>query len=280
MNASVASDLNKDELVINGLILNIGQEAFNFSAVSGLFKQLATNVLNSLKTMTGLIDVEKIEELPKDQRKFLDLIKKIDYTSIGLTKAQNVEGSKVTYLRYMQELTPACEYAVGINAKIDRYITFLAQFVSDHKFSTSTMDDKKQLASQEKIRKDLYTEFSKLYSKDSMKAVVLVKHVVERNADWEKVFKEINPIIRLIESVDRTKLKAQIKQCSDYIEIIISDFQKNKDRKVSQEAADRLASLALDIAKDLEFYATTHFRVLQLKGCIENTTLSIRDSLE
>lgn len=280
MNASVASDLNKDELAINDIILNIGQEAFNFSAVSGLFKQLATNVLNSLKTMTGLIDVEKIEELPKDQRKFLDLIKKIDYTSIGLTKAQNVEGSKVTYLRYMQELTPACEYAVGINAKIDRYITFLAQFVSDHKFSTSTMDDKKQLASQEKIRKDLYTEFSKLYSKDSMKAVVLVKHVVERNADWEKVFKEINPIIRLIESVDRTKLKAQIKQCSDYIEIIISDFQKNKDRKVSQEAADRLASLALDIAKDLEFYATTHFRVLQLKGCIENTTLSIRDSLE
>jgi hypothetical protein len=113
-----------------------------------------------------------------------------------------------------------------------------------------------------------------------VKALTRVRDVVERNGDWEKVFKEINPIISSLEGVDRKKIQAQIKQCNDYLEIIIQEFSKNKDRKVSQEAANRLSNLAYDIGRDLEFYATTHFRLLQIRGGIEVTMNRISESLE
>jgi hypothetical protein len=278
LNAQAMAQKSFETVVNTDLV--VGMESINFASVSGVFKALATQVTSTLKAMVGFTDMPVIDELPKDQRKFLALIKAIPYTSLGEIQAQTVEGSSCTYLEYLATLKQATQYAVGVPEKVSKYLIFLGQFVSDQRFSTSTYDDKKLLEGQEKIRHHHYDSFGKLHKKNSVKALTRVRDVVERNGDWEKVFKEINPIISSLEGVDRKKIQAQIKQCNDYLEIIIQEFSKNKDRKVSQEAANRLSNLAYDIGRDLEFYATTHFRLLQIRGGIEVTMNRISESLE
>lgn len=259
----------------------IALELFNTMSVPGVFKGLVTQVLDTFKFTSAFTTLEKIEPLPKDQAKFLKLVNSMPYTSLGELRAFTVEGMKESYLDFLKVLLPVSEYVMNVQSTlVTPYANFLAQFISDHKFSTSVYDDKKELEKIEKKREQIYKDFSKLYGKESYKSQVNVKNVIERNADWAKIFPELNKVIKNLESVDRADLKNQIKQCTDYIEIILKDFDNRTDRKVSQEAAHRLSNHAYTIGKELELFSTTYYRALALRGAIENTMESIKDALE
>lgn len=251
-------------------------ESFNTMNVPGVFKGLVKTVLDTFKFTSSFTDVEPLEQLPKDQSKFLKALKAMPYTSVGELKAYTVEGMNHTYLEYLHVLVPVTEYVMGIQKNlVTPYSLFLAQFISDRKFSSSTHDDKRELQALEKKREDIYKAFGKMYGKESYKGDARVKHVVDRNTDWEKVFVQLNVAIKNLEAIDRAALKAQVQQCSDYIEIILREFSKENDRKVSQEAAHRLSNHAYSIGKELELFSTTYYRALALRGAVDNTRESI-----
>jgi hypothetical protein len=258
----------------------VSLESFTTMNVPGVFKGLVKTVLDTFKFTTGFTDVEELIQLPRDQSKFLRTLRAMPYTSVGELQAFVPEGMTATYLEYLHVLLPVTEHAMGIQKDLlTPYCLFLAQFVSDKKFSTSTNDDKHELQQLEKNRENYYKAFGKLFGKESYKGSTKVKHVVERNGDWEKVFVQLNQCIKNLEAINRDTIKAQIQQCTDYIEIILKEFSKENDRKVSQEAAHRLSNMAYSIGKELELFSTTYYRTLALRGSVDNTREAILTAL-
>jgi DNA-binding FrmR family transcriptional regulator len=258
----------------------VGLESFSSMNVAGMFKGLVSEVYETFKFTSGLTAVEKMEPLPKDQSKFLKILSDVPYTSLGEVKAYAPEGLKCTYLEFLEVLLDASEYVMNIQKElVTPYALFLGRFISDKKFSADVFDDKKYLEGLENKREEFYKRFGACYEKESYTAVTKVKKVVERNADWPKVFIQLNLVIKNLEAVDRAVLKNQIKQCTDYIEIILKEFSSETDRKVSQEAAYRLSNHAYTIGRELELFSTTFYRALALKGCIENSMESVKEAL-
>jgi hypothetical protein len=258
----------------------VGMESFSAMNVPGVFKSLVSEVFETFKFTSSLTSVEKIDLLPKDQSKFLKIIQSVPYTSLGEVRAYTPEGMHLTYLEFLDVLSDASIYVQNIQKElVAPYALFLGRFISDKKFSADCFDDKKYLEKLENTRENFYKRFGACYTKESYKAETKVKQVVQRNADWEKVFHQLNQVIKNLEAVDRTVLKNQIKQCTDYIEIILKEFSSETDRKVSQEAAHRLSNHAYTIGRELELFSTTYYRALALRGCVENTINSIKESL-
>lgn len=255
-------------------------EAFNPMAVPGMFRGLVKTVFDTLGFTSKFADVQDIEALPKDQEKFIRLIGSMPYTSIGELEAQTLEGLKVTWLELLAVLLPATDHVRTIQADLlDPYVAFLAQFVSDKKFSNDAFTDKRRLDQISKRTQASHASFGRLYSA-SYHARTRVSKVVSRNADWREIFKKTAQAIANLEAVDRDRVKAQIKTATDYIEIILGEFSKETDRKVSQEAAERLSRTSYVIARELEYYSTVYYRTLALRGAIENTMANIKQAIE
>lgn len=256
---------------------DIAIESFEKINVPGIFKGFVATVLDGFKFSSSFVDVAPIEQLPKNQREFLSLIKSLPYTAVGELNGITLEGMSAYWLDMLKVLVPLSEQLSTIESTtVAPYTDFLARFVSDKKFSQSTQNDKKIFQKNDERRKRTYAEFGKMYKKGSVETTARIKTLVARNGDWEKVFREINQVIANFEKVDRKAIKAHVKQSSDYIEIILEEFSKVTDRKVSQEAAAQLSNYAYDVGRELELFSTTYYRVLALRSAIEATIEKIK----
>lgn len=255
----------------------VSLESFNVMAFPGVFRNLANDVFNAFKFTEMLTDVPKVIPLPKDQAKFLKVIEAIPYSEIGELKAYTPEGMSCTYLEFLEQLEPVTMYLQTLQSNVvSPFVMFLAQFVSDKKMSTTTNHMKQEYVKMEAHRELIYKNFSKLYTKNSYKAESQVKKVISRNNDWKLVLLNMNRCIANLESIDRESIKREVKQATDYIELIVNEFSHNPDRKASEEAAQRLANGCYSVAKELELLSTTYYRALALRGGIENTMEHIK----
>lgn len=247
-------------------------EFFSLKSASSFLTQLLPGITASFKNTKENVDLPEIKPLNKNQTAFLKLLKEVPFTEVGELKAYTPEGMGKTYIEYLKVLVTVTEYIKTIQGDVMQpYVLFLAQLVSDKKASFSSDSKKKEYELLEKHRDNIYKEFSKMYIKDSYAAETKVKNVVDRNADWNTVLQLLNTCTANMESVDRELIKRQVKQCSDYLDLIYDGLKKDDVKDTSQEAAARLSNGAYNVAKTLELYSTTHYRVLAITGSIENT---------
>jgi len=255
----------------------VSLESFNVMAFPGVFRNLVNDVFNAFKFTETFADVPKVLPLPKDQAKFLKVIDAIPYSEIGELKAYVPEGMSCTYLEFLEQLLPVTMYLQTLQSNVvSPFVMFLAQFVSDKKMSETTNHLKQEYVKMETHRELIYKNFGKLYNKNSYAAETQVKKAISRNNDWKVVFIELNKCIANLESIDREAIKREVKQATDYIELIVKEFSNNPNRKASEEAAQRLANGCYSVAKELELLSTTYYRALAVRGSIENTMEHIK----
>lgn len=259
----------------------IALEFFSTDPISNMFRGLVPNILKSFRGTETTVDLPVITPLSRDQKKFLKLLQDIPYTELSELKAYVPEGMRVTYLEYLNILIPVTEYLKTIQGNVlQPYCMFLAQMVSDVKMST-TIDSKKNFYDNlEGYREGTYKVFSGLYDKDSYKAETKVKLVVERNQDWVAVLNKLNEVVENVKSVDLDLIKKSVVEATTYLELFYKTLESDTDKKTSREAASRLAEGAYTVAKELEFFSSTYYRVLALNGSIENTIKHIKDCME
>ena len=260
-------------------IEEISQEAFNVMAIPNAFRSLVSNVLQAFQFSETLTQVEEVKPLPKDQLKFIQLVNQFPFTSVGEISTYVPENMAVSYIAFLDKLYPVTLYLKSLESNvIQPYALFLAQFISSPQTRSDTFSNKYDLVKLEKQREFYYKEFSKLYSSkiDSKRKV---KDVIDRNADWNIVFKKLNDCIENLESIDRESINRQIKSCTDYLKIILSEIDSGNEHAVSKEMAHRIANEAYTVGKELELLASTYYRALTIRGSVENTVNQIKKAL-
>lgn len=263
--------LYKVELYSDGFAM----EGINVAAFQGMFKSLVDSVKATVNHMSSFLNFDKVGKLNIEPKKFSSTMRSIPYTAVGEMSAVVPEGLKGTFLEAIEAVEKCVDHIPGGIRMLDEYEAFLAQFISDKKFNNASYDDKKVHQNAEKVRLNLYAGVGKVFTTGSYKTSQKVKDVVKRNGDWEVIMTKTNEMIAKLEGIDREAIQRKINQCSAYLEIISADFQKEKDRKVSSEAAQRLGNMAHSVAKEMEFFSLTYFRALSIQGAVQNTSEAI-----
>lgn len=257
--------------------------ANGFSAlneVAAKLKGLLPGIIQGFSSTQDTVVLPDIVPLDKYQKKFLADIENIPFSELRELRAYVPEGVSVPYLEYLNVLVPITNYLKDIQRDVTSpYLFLLAQMVSDVNASISTKSEHGTYQKIKNARTVAYASFAKLYDKDSYKAQTTVKYVVDRNADWKTVLTQLKACVTNVESVDREGIKRQIKQCTDYLEIIYQNLSKDNTKNTSQEAAQNLAAGAYEVAQELQFFSTTYYRVLALNGSVENTIKHIQSCI-
>lgn len=271
LQSKLQKHLYKVELHSEGFAM----EGINIAAFQGMFKSLVESVKATVNHMSSFLNFEKVGRLTIEPKKFSSTMRNIPYTAVGEMSAVVPEGLKGTFLEAIEAVEKCVDHIPSGIRMLDEYEAFLAQFISDKKFNNASYDDKKVHLNAEKTRMGLYAGVGKVFTTGSYKTKQKVKDVVKRNGDWEIIMTKTNEMVSKLEGIDREAIQRKINQCSAYLEIISGDFQKEKDRKVSSEAAQRLGNMAHSVAKEMEFFSLTYFRTLSLQGAVQNTSEAI-----
>lgn len=243
-------------------------------------KETLPAIIRGFSSTQATVDLPVIETLDKYQKKFLDEVEKVPYSETRELKAFVPEGMKVSYLEYLKVLTPVTLYLKDIQRDVTSpYLFLLAQMVSDTNANLSTNNQKPLYKRLEAYRKEAYDRFSNLYRMNSYEAQTKVMHVVDRNADWKEILVQLKNCKDNVEAVDREAIQRQVKQCTDYLEIIHQNLSNNKAKPASKEMAQGLADGAYAVAQELQFFSTTYYRVLAMSGSLKNTIEHIQNCI-
>jgi len=273
-----------DEMLdeLKQLRAELSQEAFDLSKLTGAFKKIADKVKDLFTVGSSIANIDgKIGMLPKDQTKFIKLVNSMPYPSIIKVEAFVPGGMNATYLHYLEALLPATEHYKKIQPQVmDPYNQYLGRLLSDRKFSKSAGDDKRLVNDLARGRQHYMDAMAKCFGRNLITTNTTIGAVISRHADWATVFTKLNAAISNMEQVKISDLKNTLHQCTEIIELIIKELQSpGADKAFSQEAAARMSDYSYEVAKELEMYSLTYYRVLSLKGAIELTMGSIRENL-
>lgn len=210
--------------------------------------------------------------LTSRQNEFIRMVSKHPYLEIAPLLAFTPEGLNATYYKYSTELLLAAMHASRIlTGGMTAYSVFLSQLITNNeqKFSSVSFD---------KAYKDLAAERAKLnaslgdcFKKGSTKTESTLGDTLDRNADWQHVFHNIDNMTKLVNSVDRKALNKKIDECKELLEVIIKKIERNEFDGMSPQVIKNLSDGAFQIASELEFYAVVYYRVLALATSVNRT---------
>lgn len=245
---------------------------------TSLLKGLMGYVQDTFKFSSTLTTTDDLKPLSSDQKKFVKLVDHTPYASMTGIKAYVPEGMHSTYLDYMKTLVKLVDHIKTVEKDtLDPYLFYLGQFISNKDTAASIHNDGPMFKKQDKVRQDLYLEVAHHFTKSSHEAQTTLGQVIHRNNDWTVTFKELQKLIDGIESVNRRSLQAKINQGCDYVKVIVDQYSKDATSNVSKQAAQKLADYTYSVAKELEMYADVHYRILALRGSIDNTMQTITE---
>lgn len=240
--------------------------------ISDYLSDLLPTVKAVIEDSSKKLELETIPELNKDQKVFLEVANKYPFQEMRELKAWKPEGSNCTYLEFTNELVSQIDRANNIKKVIiDPYMVFLAKLVSRDNSINSTNSNKALFFNLETSRNKAYDSISKLYKEDSVESITTVGKVIDRNNDWVEVLQKVNLITDKVNQIKIKDIQSDISICNNYLSDIMDDIKKEDTLNISPETIKQLADYTYQVAKEVEFFSVTYFRVLTIKGSVENT---------
>lgn len=219
-------------------------------------------------------------QLTSKQSEFIRELTKHPYLDIAPLAAYTPEGLNVSYLHYLQKLTPAVLHAVQILPTLSEYATFLAVLLTntDQKFASSPVPRK--FADMEKNRQLLNHDLGVCFFKGSTRTERTMGDVVDRNNEWTAVFHQSDELVKQVNSVDRGALNKKVAECVELLEKIKTSVEKGNLEGVSSSVVVKLADGAYTVASELEFYVVTYYKVAALAESINRTVAHFKKVFE
>lgn len=240
--------------------------------VSSYLSGLLPTVKSVVEDTSKELELEPIVQLSKDQTKFLEVANKYSFQEMREIKAFTPEGSTCTYLEFLNEINVNLPRITSLRKNvIEQYMLLLAKLVSRDSSIKSITTNKVFLTNLNKDREAAYVSFSKLYVNNSTESVTNVGKVVSRNADWEEVLKQLQSTTDTFNAINIKDIQKDISICNTYLDEIIKGLADDDAINISPETIKQLADYTYEVAKEVEFFSIVHFRLLTLKGCVENT---------
>lgn len=257
----------------------IALELFSGADAKNLLINAIPKMIDNIK---GFLNLHTTDEpaisLTVKENNFIRTISDKPYSEISLLGAFVPEGLITTYLEYSTPLLHAVEHASVISTKtISNYTTFLAKLASVNGYEKSSFNQESDYKLLEKQRDVINTEIGRCFKPGSSKTDVFVEDVIARGNEWAKVFEINTKMINLINSVNRKELNKKIAECSELLDLITKKIKNNEFENISKENVNNLSMGAYQIARELEHFSVTYYRVVSLSESINRTVALLMD---
>lgn len=219
-------------------------------------------------------------EIKGDQKDFLKLIENHRYLDLAPLRASVPEGLNVTYLHYLNELTPMVAHAVEVGALVANYKTYLATVITnrDHRIASTNaatiykgLEDKRA-----RWAKDL----GACFKNGSHNTNVTYGDVVERNNEWTLVFQLANKLSKQLDTVNRKDLHQGVSDISHLVDKFMGLVKGGHIQEGSAEMVYAVAEGAFQVASEIELFAILYYRLLAINAMLKDTTESISKILK
>lgn len=251
----------------------IAQEAFSGADI----KNLLTNTFPFIvRELVGFVDkfvpTTPAIVLSNKQNEFLREINKHAYLDIAPLAAYVPEGLNVTYYKYSSELLIAAMHACRIlSGATTAYSTYLSQIITNNDAKLSTTSFEKAYTELAGNREKINAALGACFQAGSTRTDRNIGQVIDRNADWEHVFRNTENMSNLMNGVDRKALNKKAQECKELLEKIIAKIGRNEFDGMSPEAIRNLADGAYQMASELEFYSVVYYKVLAYTQALNRT---------
>ena len=260
----------------------IAMEVFSTANVGDMLKRAFPVLVAEVKDLFGTIDpAAPAIPLPKDAKAFISEIKKHRYLDISPLTAYVPAGLEATYDIYETKLRHAVEHCDGIFERVlNPYASYLSQLITNKEAQLETINKRAYHKQMELTRDEINKEIGSVFKKGSTVTQSSLGSVVSRNNDWEPVMQRVFLLSDRMNRIDRKALTKKITECSQLLDTLHGMIRRGEMMGVTPEVVENLSEGAYQVARELEFYSVTFYRVQALAESVNNTTASVMATLK
>jgi hypothetical protein len=251
----------------------ISHETFTMSGIIHSLQNLIPNIQKNFQSFIhNFSKTEPAAQLKSNERDFLRQLDGRVYLNLSPLLAYVPEGLDVPYLEYLAVLREVVLHCHETTlTTLNEYSVYLAQIITNRQLKVTTMPHDAAYAKMEKTRAELTKRLAKCFKPGSSRAERTYGDVVDRNADWNDVFKGITEIDHLINTINRDDLHKKAEECNAQLGTIIKQIRNNEFEGAGPEVTNNLASGAYQAGAELEFFAAAYYRVMTINTAIGDT---------
>jgi hypothetical protein len=243
----------------------IAIEALNFSPIVSKLKELLPSITASFAKMRGFVQTQdpiNIQGFTATQTAAINAGEKHSYAELREIKVQVPQGMQSDFVTTLEALLLLTQHVKGAYRDVlQPYVQFLAQVAGHDGSRLATNDERKHYEKLEENREALISGLTKCFG-SSTQSHARYGDAVARNADLPKIFELAKACGDTINSVTPKQVKDCVSQASDYLGVLYENLNTAQDPKTSHEFAQHLSLGAYQVAKEVELYSLTHYRVL------------------
>lgn len=231
-----------------------------FSAPSDLHLPVILDTTSTIKTNAFLHTVEN----------------RVKYLDVRKARISKPSGLKTTYPVYLQQLEHMAHDSskVAINV-VQPFNRFLAGLVSSPvaRVSSASLDINldKLKAEREERSKIVASHIDPLDQSD----MTTYDRLVERNSDWKTVIHSYEKAQGDIARVGVDKLRSDVREACMYLDALHRNLSADKSSTTTPAVAQDIANIALEIAQQIDYYATTCYRLMLVQGALNKNFVEV-----
>lgn len=260
----------------------ISQESFSMSGIAHSLQNLMPSIQKNFQGfIQGFSKTEPAVQLKGNERDFIKLLDGRIYLNLVPLLTFVPEGLAVPYIDYLLVLKDAAQHCHDITLKtLNDYSMYLAQIITNRQFKMTTMPHDTMYARMEKERAALTERMAKCFKTGSSKAESTYGEVVGRNAEWMDVFKVLDQVDTIVNSIRRDQLHQKAEECNNQLNLIIKQIRNNEFEGAGPEVTNNLSNGAYQSGAELELFAATYFRAMVVNQAIADTMQKVSDILK
>lgn len=202
------------------------------------------------------------DNLTRSQKKILNGVAHMNFLSFSdmlVSVPMNFNGHFVKYaelLNYIADLAFKSE-----NSALNEYNLILSSFLTNKEDKISLKDHTAFFKRLEQDRIELENRMSIYLPKDTGITKQKLKDVIERFADLEPLFREVQKLAGAHKQAQMQKLYADTQQTNQLLSMIIDGVRKGHITNVGPAATNNIAQGAYEVANHVRFIGTVYFTV-------------------
>ena len=264
--------------------------ALEANVLSNMFNSLRSifpTIVDKVKTKLGAIDEElKILEtegvkLTSRDKIIFNKLKKVNYLDISQLAVIVPEGFDAKYLDYGTYIEDTLNKLTKVKQEVlTPYKLYLSTFIANKDAKISTVDktiEYEKIALARKESNDLNESFFKVGSVQSKQKL---STVISRNTDIVLLNNKVEILESKLKLINVTEIKDISKECTVLLDTIIKMLDQKKFNNVSPETAKNLAKGAFEMAKEVEYFAVSYYRVKTYIAAVQATIGRVEEYLK
>lgn len=247
-------------------------ESFSLNNIREMAYKLIPNIISEFKGFTSsFAPNEPAVQMTSKQKDFLKEISKHPYFDLGPLHVYVPEGLTTSYKRYCEALEGALQQVERVPEELSNYQTFISRLLTNEDDLKSTDYAKFKYDGMNKELDASAAETAKCFKKNDHTTEVKYSQVVQNNSEWTSVFNDVSKMVERIEAIDRSALLKKVADVNSILEMLQGKIKRQEIDNISSEMVAKIGEYTYIVARYLEYFSVTYYRVKALTECLNQT---------